>query len=315
MRISVQDAPQKAMSFLVSQALRIEREVYQVRYQDIQYQQLVPVDQTGPEWAVGVTYFSADAVGRAKWFAARGDDVQHAEVVREKFEAIVSMASIGYDYDIQELAQSSALGIDLKADKANAARRAAEEFIDKVALTGDTTKGYTGLLNNATVTAGLAAATGTGSATTFVSKTGALVLADINAALTGMFNTSLGAEIADTLLLPYNQLLDISARTINDYSQMTILEWIRMNNVYTMTTGQPLLIRGIWGAGNLGAGSTPRMVAYRRDPSVVALYMPMAFRFLEPWQQGPLKYEVPGIFRISGVEVRRPLSMRYVDGI
>jgi hypothetical protein len=57
------------------------------------------------------------------------------------------------------------------------------------------------------------------------------------------------------------------------------------------------------------------MVAYRRDPSVVKMYMPMPFRFLPVWQTGPIIFEVPGIFRLGGVDVRRPKAMRYVDGI
>jgi hypothetical protein len=41
----------------------------------------------------------------------------------------------------------------------------------------------------------------------------------------------------------------------------------------------------------------------------------MPHRFLPPRQTGALKYEVPGIFRTAGLEVRRPMAMRYMDGI
>jgi hypothetical protein len=57
------------------------------------------------------------------------------------------------------------------------------------------------------------------------------------------------------------------------------------------------------------------MVAYRRSPDVLVMQMPMPFQFLPPWQQAPLLFEVPGIMRISGVDVRRPQAMRYGDGI
>jgi hypothetical protein len=315
MPISVLDAQQRALSFLTNQANRIEREVYEVRYQDIQYQQLVPVDMTGPEWVNGITYFSSDAVGRASWFHGKADDVPHADVTREKFETTVSMAAIGYDYDLEELGRAMTLGINLQTDKANAARRVAEEFIDRVAIFGDTTKNYTGLANNGSVTAGSAAATGTGSATTFASKTPDNVLADINGVITGGFTGTLGSEMVNTILLPYTQLLDLATRRIDTVNQTTILEWVERNNVYTRQTGQPLLIRGVWGLETAGSGSTARMVAYRRAPEVLVLYMPMPFRFMPAYQQGPLRFEVPGIMRISGVEVRRPKAMRYLDGI
>lgn len=315
MNISFQDALQRSFSFLVGQQTRIEAEVYQIRYRDIQYPMLIPVDTTGPEWIAGVTFFSADGVGLAKWFHGKSQDVPLADIAREKFETSVSMAAIGYEYDLEELGKAQLVGMNLNADKANAARRAAEEFIDRVAFTGDTSKGITGLVNNAAVTSGSAAATGTGSATTFASKTPDNVLADVNAALTGIFTGTYGAEMADTLLLPYEQLLSISTRRIDATNQTTILEWIERNNVYTRQTGQQLLIRGVWGLETAGAGATARMVAYRRDPTVVKLHMPMPFRFLPAYQDGPMLFKVPGIFRLGGVDVRRPKSMRYVDGI
>jgi hypothetical protein len=57
------------------------------------------------------------------------------------------------------------------------------------------------------------------------------------------------------------------------------------------------------------------MVAYRRDPMVVKLHIPMIHRFLPVWQTGPIVYDIPGIFRVGSVEVRRPGAMAYVDGI
>jgi hypothetical protein len=313
--LMIADAPQRALNFLLAQAQRIERQAYAIRYRDIQYPELVPIDYTGPEWITGVTYFSMDMVGRAAWFNAKADDVPHADVLREKFDVTVSMGGIGYEYDLQELNQAMFNNIDLRADKAAAARRAAEEFIDKVAILGDSSKGYAGLVNNASVTAGSAATTGTGSATTFLSKTPDNVLADFNTALTGMFTGTQGAEMADTVLLPYTQLNDIGTRRIDAVNQTTILEWVKRNNVYTLTTGQEITIRGVFGLETAGSGGTPRMVAYRRDPTVVQMYIPMPFQFLAAYQTGPLKFEVPGIMRLGGVDVRRPKAMRYIDGI
>lgn len=315
MNMHIADAPQRALAFLILQSQRIETEVFQVRYQDIQYPRLVPVDTTGPEWVSGITYFSSDAVGRAAWFSGKAQDVPHAELLREKFETTVSMAAIGYQYDLEELGKAQLLGINLTPDKANGARRAAEEMIDRVAFFGDTSKGYTGVVNNTFVTAGTAAATGTSSGTTFASKTPDNVLADVNGVLSGIHTGSLGVEMADTLLLPYEHMLSLGTRRIDSVSPVTILQWIEQNNIFTRTTGQPLVIRGIWGLETAGSGGTARMVAYRNDASVLKLNMPMPFRFWPAWQTGPMLFEVPGTFRLAGVDVRRPRAMRYLDGI
>ncbi|CAL8972842.1 hypothetical protein RHODGE_RHODGE_01020 [Rhodoplanes serenus] len=316
MNILTMDAPQRALAFLVQQAALIEPQVYAIRYQDIQYPGLIPVDTSAPEWINSVTYFSMDSVGAAAWFSGKAQDINNVELLREKFETTVSMAAIGYRYDLEELGKAQLLGMNLSTDKANAARRVAEEFIDKVAITGDAAKGLTGLVNASTPTATTAPADGTGSATTFASKTPDQVLRDINGQLTGIFTGSLGTEIADTILLPYAVLLDLSTRRIDTVNQTTILEWVERNNIYTRTTGQTLTIRGVFGyLDTAGAGSTKRLVAYRRSPEVLKMHLPMPFRFLPAWQVGPILYEVPGIFRLGGVDIRRPASVRYLDGI
>ncbi|TPK42300.1 MULTISPECIES: major capsid family protein [unclassified Mesorhizobium] len=312
----MQDAQQVAMSFLIRQATLIEPTVYAIRYQDIQYPSLVPVDTSAPEWIQSVTYFSMDSVGQAQWFNGNAHDVPKVELTREKFETTVSMAAIGYGYNLEELGTAQLLGMNLSNDKASAARRIAEEKIDSVAFVGDAGKGFLGLVNSTTPTATTAPADGTGSATTFASKTPDQILRDINGQLTGIFTGTLGAEIADTILLPYSVLLDISTRRIDAVNQTTILEWVMKNNIYTLVTGQPLTVRGMFGYLDAsGAGSTKRMVAYRRSPEVLKFHMPMPFRFLPAWQTGPIKFDVPGIFRLGGVDIRRPKSVRYLDGI
>lgn len=311
-----QDAQQVAMSFLIRQAALIEPTVYAMRYQEIQYPTLIPVDTSAPEWIQSVTYFSMDGVGKADWFSGLAHDVPKVELTREKFETGVSMAAIGYGYTLEELGTAQLLGMNLTADKAMLARRVAEEKIEQVAFAGDAAKGFTGLVNSSTPTATTAPADGTGSATTFASKTPDQILRDINGQLTGIFTGTLGAEVADTILLPYSVLLDLSTRRIDSVNQTTILDWLQRNNIYTLTTGQPLMIRGVFGhLDTAGASSTKRMVAYRRSPDVVKMHIPMPFRFLPAWQTGPMKFDVPGIFRLGGVDIRRPKSVRYLDGI
>jgi len=314
--ITMQDAQQRAMAFLVQQGTLIEQTVYSTVYQEIQYPNLIPVDTSAPEWIQSVTYFSMDAVGQAQWFSGGASDVPHAEVSREKFQTSVSMAALGYGYTLEELGTAQLLGMNLGADKALAARRIAEELIDRVAFAGDTSKNFSGLVNNTAVTATTAPADGTASATTFASKTPDQVLRDINNQVSGIYTGTLGAEIVDTLLLPYSILLDLATRRIDSLNQTTILEWVERNNIYTRTTGQPLTIRGLFGyLDTAGAGSSKRMIAYRRSPEVLKMHIPMPYRFLAPWQNGPLSFEVPGIMRLGGVDVRRPKAVRYLDGI
>jgi hypothetical protein len=120
--------------------------------------------------------------------------------------------------------------------------------------------------------------------------------------------------MADTILLPV-QAMTIAATKRIPNTMQSVLDYLTTKNVYTQITGRPLTIRAVRGLETAGQGGSGRMIAYRRDPQVLKAHIPMTHRFLPVWQTGPLIYDVPGIFRIAGLEIRRPKSVRYVDGI
>lgn len=308
------DAQQQALGFLVSQTSHIEPGVIRIRYPDIQYPQLIPIDTSAPDWAKSVTFFSSDQIGRADWFHHMAKDIPLADITREKFESGIEMAGIGYRYTLEELGHAMMLNLPLTSEKAAAARRAYEEFVDDVALRGNTTKGFEGLINHSGVTVANVEADGNDDGADWASKTPDQVLRDINNAITGVYVESLTVETADTLLLPVQAMSDLSTRRIPD-TTMTILNFIQQNNAYTMVTGQPLTVRAVRGLESAGVGGVGRMVVYRRDPQVLKLQIPMPHRFLPVWQTGQITFDIPGIFRLGGLEIRRPGAVRYVDGI
>ena len=282
----------------------------------MQYPDLVPVDTaTGNEWVKSITYFSADMMGRADWFHHTALDVPLAELSREKFERGIEMAAIGYRYTLEEVATAmNTPGLNLTSDKAVACRRAYEEFVDNLALRGSVPKAMQGLINSSLITATTAPADGAAGATTFASKTNQQVIRDINQAMMGIATGTNWLYYADTILLPPAVLVGLAGRII-EYSSMTLLDWIKTYNVLTVQTGRPITLAGVRGLETAGVGQISRMVAYRRDPQVLKMWIPMSHRFLPVWQRGPLVFDVPGIFRLGGVEIRMPAAMRYLDGV
>ena len=301
---------QAALGFVISQTSHIEAGVYAIKYPDIQYPGLIPVDTSAHPFAKTVTYFSSDKAGVAGWLNGNADDIPMADTEMTQFETSVWTAGIGYGYGWEEINQAQMLGISLANDKASAARRASEEMVDRIALLGDTTKGLEGLFDNSAVTAtGATNGDWTGGTTTPDE-----IIQDINAALTNIQTATNNIILADTLLLPFASWNYIASRRLTDTS-MTILEFVRMNNVYTATTGAPLTIRAERGLDDAGISATARMIAYRRSPEVLKLHMPMPHRFLPVWQAGPLRWEIPGVMRLGGLDIRLPNEISYVDGI
>lgn len=304
---------QQAMSFAVSQTAYIESTVYQTQYPDIQYANLIPVDTSANEWAKSVTYYSTDKTGRAGWFHANAKDIHVADVNRSKGEVAIEMADIGYRWNLEELGQALMIpGMNLSGDRAAAAVRSYEEFVDDAALRGKAEKNFSGLISYPGITAVLASIEATHTVWNLKSADG--IIADVNNALTGVYTESLTVEMADTILLPIACLTIVSTLRIPNTS-MSVLDYLTTKNVYTQVTGAPITIRGVRGLETAGQGGSGRMIAYRRDPQVLKMHLPMPHRFLPVFQTGPMIFDVPGIFRFAGVEVRRPKAMRYVDGI
>lgn len=306
---------QVVMGFVVSQTTIIEPGVYRTVYPDIQYRDLIPVDTSGSEFATSVTYYVSDSYGKADWINGNADDIPKAGTNRAQFQTGIQTAGIGYGYGWEEVGRAQLLGINLPSEDAAVARRAAEEMVDRVALYGDVSKGYTGLFNAAGVTP-VAAPTGAwGTLQVSGTATPDQIVADMNSAVLNVFRGTNTTAIADRLLLPWEKYLLISTKRMSNDSDMTILQYFLANNVYTATTGQRLMVRGLRGLDTAGAGGVARMIAYRYDANVLKLHMPMPHRFLPVYQSGPMRWDVPGVMRLGGLDVRLPKQVVYVDGI
>lgn len=301
---------QSVLGFVTSQTSIIEPTVYQTVYADIQYRGIVPVDTTGSEFATSVEYYSADQYGRADWINGNADDIPKAGTTRAKFQTPVYTAGIGYGFGWEEIGRARMLGINLQGDDALAARRAAEEMVDRVVFQGDASKGFTGLFNAAGVTP-VPATNGDWLTTATPDE----ILADLNQGLMNVWNGTANTSMADTVLLPFAHYAKIATTPRSSTSDMTILEYWLRSNIYTLQTGRQITVRAIRGLETAGAGGVARAIYYRNDPNVLKLHMPMPHRFLPVWQSGPLRWDVPGVMRLGGLDVRLPKQVVLQDGV
>jgi len=308
----------QAVSFLQQTHASVEAELYRVKYPEYNYSDLLFVDTRANEWARTVTFYSSDTVGKAGWFNANSTNMPRADVNMTQHNHSIQMAAIGYGYNLEEISFAKLAGPvgSLDQERMFAARRAYEQFMYGLVVAGDSTKNMGGLINYSGVTATTAPADGTGSATTFARKTGDQIARDINNELSGMQEGSLGIELANTIALPIQQFNLLATKRMGTAGdEITVLEWLMKYNVYTAQTGQPLKIRMLRGLDGAGGSGTDRMLTYVNDRDVVKLHLPMAHKFMPVYQTGPMLFEVPGIFRTGGVEIRRPNAVRYLDGI
>lgn len=313
MKVNFADA-QQALGFLTPQLLRINTEVDYQEYPDFDFAKFMYVNTDGGMWAYGSIFYSGDIAGRPEWLDGAGFDMPYADISTTQFLQENHLAGIGYEWHRQELERAAQMGRNLGSEKARAARTVADAKVYSIAMRGDTVKNMTGLVNNANVPSAVVPADGTGSATTFASKTPDQINRDVNAVLNAPFNSTLETKRANTLLLPTSRLQYMASTRIGDGSD-TILKFVKENNSFTLETGQPLVIMGTRELETAGASSSARMMAYANSREVLQLYLPGPHEFFDPYQKGAFTWEIPGLFNVGGVEFRRPKGAAYRDGI
>ncbi|MEG5263238.1 DUF2184 domain-containing protein [Pseudomonas sp. JDS28PS106] len=305
---------QAALPFVLAQGRNIETRVYQRRYPAFNYAAHVPVVTEGQPWAIGTTFFTVDAAGEAKFLSGAGTDMPFNQVTRDQASHDFAMIGSGWEWNLEEVNQAAIYGVNLNDTKAVSASDKVERLLNDIAMIGSTEKGWTGLLNNGQVQR--ADASGAGTGIFWANKTVDQIMADVNFALGGVRENSEEVEWADTLRLPPEAFRDVATRRMGAGDGfMTVLEYIRRNNIYTAETGQPLDIQPLREARNASADGGGRLVAYRKDPEVVRFHLPMPRRVLAARQKSIMGFETGIIARTGGTEIRLPGAFFYLDEI
>ncbi len=296
------------VAFLAGQREYIEPTIYEVKYRDILYPDCVPVSSEAGPWADTITYESLDQRAKAEFIAAGSGTMPLADISMDRTSTLVQHGGLGYKYSLQELRVAQHLNRDLDTRRAQAVRRGVEELAQQTCFLGSAPHNLPGFLNNAAIPAS-SAATGTWSA-----ATADQIIDDVNDLLELIWVNTEQVELPDTLLLPSAQFALISRKLVGVEHNRTLLEVLMMQNIYFARTAQKLTIKPLSELVGIGAGSTDRMVAYRRAPEVLTFHFPMPLQFVAP-QPVLLDVIVPGEFRLGGCEVRYPLACRFSDGI
>ena len=314
----------QALAFVQGQAFKVNQTVYEARFPDWDFGRLVFVDTSGPAWSPGILTYTSDLSGKANWQSGAAKDIPLADVSQDMQQKTFHLAAIGYQYNIEEVNTAIQVGASLPNRRARAARLAYTKFMYDLTLAGNAEKGLGGLINYPGVNVGIVPSDGTGSATFWVNsagvgiKTPAQIVRDINIALQGITLATFETEMADTILLPVEAYNYIAATPYSATTMETILSFVQRTNIYTLTTGRPLTIRTVRELGSAGIGDaagTGRLVAYKNDQDYVKLHLPMPHQFLPVYQDGPLNWQIPGIFRTGGIELLTTVAFRYLDGI
>lgn len=294
--------------FFARELEHIKAKTYDVQYPLFKATTLIPVSTEAGPGAETITYQQYDQVGLAKIISSYADDLPRVDVKGKQFSAVVRSIAESYGYSIQDIRAAMMAGKSLPSRKADAARRANDQLVNKIAWFGDADHGLKGLLNHANIPVASVPNDGTGSLTTFASKTPDQILRDMNKLCNDIITLTKGVEAPNTLLMPLSQFTLISTTARSTTSDTTILEYFLKNSPSVKSVEW---VNELAGA---GTGGVDVMVAYDRNPDKVTLEIPQPFEQF-PVQERGLEFLVPCHSRCGGVIVYYPLSISIAEGI
>jgi len=302
-----QDA-QQAVGFAVPALYRTHTGVFEQKYPSFDYAGLVPINMDGDMWDVGELVYSGDIAGVASYIGGKGFDIPNASVNLSQGITGFHLGGVGYELSLQEVNRASRMGVPIDGRKASAARMVAEKFIYDKVIRGSTVKNFTGLINNASVP------TANAPTGTWASATPAQILADFNTALTDVYTNSGETAVANSVILPTSKFLYLNNTQLTNTGD-SLLAFVKKNNSYTAVTNQPLDIRPSRELATAGASGTARMIAYEKSPDNMEFYLPGMFEFLPLFPTSSMSWRVDGVMNVGQLEIYRPKTLSYRDGI
>ena len=304
---SVAGRQDEAFSFFLARELtQIRARVLEVSKAPMNAFRIFPVQTEVAPGAATAIQRIYDSTGMAKVIANYADDLPRADAVGKEVVSKVVTVGDSYGYNTMEIEHAQFAGVNLSMYKAQAARRAVDLKINQMAWFGDADHGVTGFIDNPNLTAVTLAADGTGSSTKFTDKTPDQIIRDITKLITAINVATNNVEDPNMVLLPTEAFDHIVMTPRSQYSDLTILEFLRRSHpdVRFEKVGE------LDGAGTAGADL---MIAGRFDPDVVRLEIPERFRQL-PVEKRNLEYVVDCIARVIGVTVTIPMAFSKASG-
>ena len=288
----------------------VKKTTYDIKYADLTYDKVFPVSTEVNPGMTHITYQTYDRRGMAKVIHNYAGDLPRVDVDGDETTIPIRTLGDAFGYSIDEINASKVMNKGLDRMRANAARRALEELMNKITYLGDSVSGLIGLFTHPNIPRGNAP-NGAGGNPEWSTKTPAEIVADINTIFRTAFVTTKMVERLDTLLLtPANWSLIMETK-YSDSSDVTIAQWFVKNSPWVNSLDQFVPVIELEGA---GTGGVDVAVGMTKRPDKCQLEIPQDVFFHEAEKRN-LEYVTDVTARFAGLNVYYPLSMYILEDV
>ena len=291
----------------------IEAQTYDTLYPELEAREAFGTDTTGGAGINTLTYRSYNHVGKAQVINARATDLPKSSISGIEVSIAVKSVGTAFDYDIDEVASAAVTGLPLETRKANAATRGYEQYVNSAAWYGDAANGFVGFFENPDVTKATVAQ-GTGGSTKWTEKTPTEVIADLTAAVSAMYASTLKIMRPDEIWMPVEHEQYIFNTARSEQSDKTIGAFFIANNQFINSRDKIKGLNAIKGHGASGADCFVVVARTAQGNKTFRLREPLPLTW-QPVQLHGLVYEVPGRGRFAGFQAMYPAAISINSGI
>jgi hypothetical protein len=306
------EAQAQALSFVTNNFQAIQAQIEEILYTDFRLDEWVPIITNVPEGAKSYSYRVMNKYGRGKFIDNPGKSANPATVSLQNVPYGLSYGGIIPSWSIEDLRNAAFAGISLDTETIQAGTEGCMDHIEIIGLSGDTAEGFTGLINNASVSV-------SSSLKTIANMTADEMVAFVQGLATNLISSSeevFGRTLKQgaTLYLPVAQAGLIKNTKLADDASKSVWDYVSTQNLWTEYTGNPLKMAIVAELKDAGVGPSDRAIFGLNNDRVMEMAMPFAPRAINTIQVS-YGVEVPMEYKISGLNVKRPGGLAYIDDI
>ena len=312
-KASIKDAAAQSMEYVTSNLEAIQAEIEEILYSDFRLDNYFPIISNIPEGAQTYHYQVVDKQGRGTFIENYGTNAQKAHITVQKVPYTLKLGGLIASWTYEDIRAAQFANIPLQNETIVAATEGALDHIEQIGVGTDTSGVFRGLINMVDVPVTLAPANWT-------TITPTQLITEINGYITQIIsqtNEIFGRKIRDELCLyvPHDIHGYLTGTPRSDTTDTTIWTYLERNNSWTPISQSPFTLRDVAELSTAGGGSTRRaLLGYPSSRKVWEMAMPISPRVMNVVEEY-YSVSTPLEYKISGLNVKRPGGMLYIDGI
>ena len=311
-RVNDAEATAQGIYFLTNNLQAIQTMIEEILYTEFRLYDFLPIQTAVPDGANSYAYRVIDRFGIGRFIETGGSDAPSATISQRLVPYAVAYAGIIAEWTFEDLRNAMFGGVPLDSETMRAAIMGAMDHIEQVGLEGDATRDFQGLTNHSQI------ATETASETLSSMTPDEMVDFLNTQAINAIERTQevFGRTLKQGLCfyVPLQQFRTLTTTRMADGNDLAVWQYFLKNNVWQSYTMNDPMIKPVIELNNAGAANADRMLVGFKDMRVMEMAMPIMPRTINTLQKN-FGVCAPMEYKISGLNVKRPTAMRYVDGI